>query len=132
MRRMLFLTGILCLAASMAVAQDVMKVAGGPETHKVLLENSHVRVFDVLLKPGQKIAMHSHPANIVYCVSDAKFKFTYPDGKTQARECKAGTALWREGETHAAENAGTAEIHLVQIEMKGAGKKAEPAKKKAM
>lgn len=41
-------------------AQDVPKVS--PETHQVILDNEHARVFDVHVKPGEKVAMHSHPA----------------------------------------------------------------------
>src|ERR1019366_8052692 len=74
MRRILLLTWVLCLAVSTALAQDVMTVAGGPETHKVVLDNDQVRVLDVRIQPGQKVAMHSHPANVVYYVSDAKVK----------------------------------------------------------
>ena len=118
MSRILLLTCILGLAVSTALAQDVMKVAGGPETHKVVLENDQVRVIDAHLKPGQKVAMHSHPANIVYDVTDAKIKVTSPDGKTAVREAKAGTAVWYGPLSHAAENVGTAEAHLVQTEMK--------------
>ncbi len=66
--------------------------------------------------------MHSHPANVAYYVSDAKFKITFPDGKTALPEIKAGTALWNKPVTHAAENVSTAEIHFVQIEMKGTAK----------
>ena len=40
-------------------AQDVVKAS--PDTHKVILENEHVRVLDVHAKPGEKVAMHSHP-----------------------------------------------------------------------
>jgi len=130
MRRVLFLAGFMCLATSTALAQDVVKVS--PETHKVLLENDHVRVLDVGVKPGEKVPMHSHPANVVYALSDFKIKFTYPDGKTEEREGKAGAARWSEAVTHAAENVGTAEFHLVQVELKGAAKKPAPAKKKAM
>ncbi|HMK29788.1 MAG TPA: cupin domain-containing protein [Terriglobales bacterium] len=122
MRRMLLLTCIMCLAASTVLAQDVMSVAGGPETHKVILDNDRVRVLDVRIQPGQKIAMHSHPVNTVYFVNDSKLKVTLPDGKTAVREGKAGTAVWNDATTHAVENVGTSELHLVQTEMKGTAK----------
>ena len=66
--------------------------------------DGQVRVVDVRIQPGQKVAMHSHPANVVYFVTDAKFKLTFPDGKTALREIKAGTALWSGPVTHAVEN----------------------------
>jgi quercetin dioxygenase-like cupin family protein len=96
-----------------------MKVAGGAETHKVLLENDQLRMLDVREQPGQKIAMHSHPPNTVYYLTDCKFRLTGPDGKSQIVEPKAGTAIFRPGETkHAVENLGTSECHLVQTELK--------------
>lgn len=120
----LFTALALLLATGTALAQDVTKVAGGMETHKVILDNAEVRVLDVHLPPGQQVAMHSHPANFVYYVTDAKVKVTSPDGKTAQREFKAGQAVWGEAVTHAVENVGTSEIHLVQTELKQA-----PAKK---
>ncbi len=119
LRRIILLTCVLCLAVSTVLAQDVTKVAGGPETHKVILDNDQVRVLDVRIPPGQKVAMHSHPANVVYYITDYKTKVTSPDGKTAIREGKAGTAFSFGPTTHAIENAGTTELHLVQIEMKG-------------
>lgn len=120
MRRILLPTCILSLAVSTALAQDVLSAAGGAEAHKVLLDNDHVRVLDARLQPGQKIAMHSHPANVVYFVSDCKINVTFPDGKTTVRDAKAGTALWNGPLTHAVENIGATECHLVQTEIKGA------------
>ncbi len=76
--------------------------------------------------------MHSHPAYVVYAVSDFKVKFTYPDGKTAELEGKAGEAVWREAETHAAENVGTTELHVLNVELKGAAKQPKPAKRKTM
>lgn len=122
LRRIFLLTCVFCLAVSTVFAQDVLKVAGGAEAHKVILENDQVRVLDLSLPPGQKIAMHSHPANVVYYVSDFKIKATSPDGKTVIREGKAGSALWFGPTTHAIENAGDTELHLVQVEMKGTAK----------
>jgi quercetin dioxygenase-like cupin family protein len=122
LRRIFLLTCLVCLAVSTVLAQDVLTVAGGAETHKVLLDNDHVRVLDVRIPPGQKIAMHSHSENVVYYVTDYKIKGTSPDGKTAIREGKAGTAVWFGPLTHAVENVGAAEIHLVQTEIKGTAK----------
>ena len=123
MRRLLCLACFLCLAWSIALTQDVVTVSGGPETHKVILDNAQVRVLDVHVQPGQKIAMHSHPASVVYYVTDTKIKFTLPDGTSRVAEAKAGTAVWRDPGTHAVENVGTSEFHLVQTEFKGETKK---------
>lgn len=116
------LTCVFSLAATTVFAQDVLKVVGGAEAHKILLENDQVRVLDVRVPPGHKIEMHSHPANVVYYVSDYKIKATSPDGKVALREGKAGTAVSFGPTTHAIENAGDTEFHLVQVEMKGAAK----------
>jgi hypothetical protein len=55
----------------------VVKVS--PETHRLLLENDRLRVLAVQAKPGEKIAMHSHPVGIHYYLSNAKLKITYPN-----------------------------------------------------
>ena len=122
MRQLVYLACFLCLALSAALTQDVATVSGGPETHKVVLDNAQVRVLDVHVQPGQKVAMHSHPASVVYYVTDTKMKITLPDGTSRVAEAKAGTAAWREPATHAVENVGTVEFHLVQTELKGVTK----------
>lgn len=122
MRRISLLICVLVLAGAAAFAQDVTTVAGGPETHKVVLDNDKVRVLDVHIPPGSKVGMHSHPANVSYYDSDGKMKVTLADGKTVVKDLKAGTSAWSEPTTHAVENVGTTEIHLVQTEMKGTAK----------
>jgi len=107
--------------AGVGTAQDVAAVA--PESHKVILENDQVRVLSVHVRPGEKVAMHSHPANVAYFLTDGKLKITLPNGKTEERTIKAGTANWSEPATHAAENIGSAPFEEVQIELK------QPAKK---
>jgi len=107
-------TTVLSVVA-LSPAQDVVKVS---ETHKVLLENEHVRVLDFRVKPGEKVGMHSHPASIVYYLTDAKAKYTYPDGRTEERTVKAGTAFWIEAVRHDVENVGASEFHGLHIEHK--------------
>ncbi len=107
---------LLVLATPMVTAQDMVKVA--PKNCKVLLENDQVRVVRVVEKPGEKLEMHSHPANIIYALTSGKAKFTSADGKTEERELKAGQAVWSGPVTHSSENTGTTVSRAVVIELK--------------
>ena len=131
MRRVLFSVALFSVAALTANAQDPVKLS--PNLYKVLLENEHVRVLDFRAKAGEKEPMHSHPAVVVYVFSGSKVRFTMPDGKTVERESKPGTAIWNGPETHAYENLGPGEVHVLIIELKAkpAAAKAPAAKKKS-
>lgn len=125
----LFAAAILIFAAGTARAQDPVQVA--PNHYKVLLENEHVRVLDFHAKAGDKVPMHSHPAYVAYWVSGSgKTKFTSPDGKTSESESAAGTAIWRDAETHAAEYLGPGEQHVILVELKSKAHHAATPKKK--
>lgn len=107
---------VLLVTVTSVRAQDMVKVA--PKNCTVVLDNDHVRVVRVVIKPGEKLAMHSHGANIVYALTSGKTKYTFPDGKTEEREVKAGTAVWSDSVTHSAENIGTAETRALVVELK--------------
>jgi quercetin dioxygenase-like cupin family protein len=107
---------LLLVAVTSVRAQDIVKVA--PKNCKVLLDNDHVRVVRVVMKPGEKLEMHSHSAYILYSLAGGKVKYTSADGKTEEREAKAGQAVWREAETHSSENVGTTETRSLVIELK--------------
>jgi len=85
---------------------------------KVLLENDRVRVQEHFLKPGEKIAMHSHPDKVIYALNDWKVRETLMDGTTRVVEGKAGTARWGKATQHAVENIGTTEVRNIVIELK--------------
>ena len=112
---------VLAVAANQVSAQDVAKVA--PQNCKVLLENDHVRVVEIWIKPGEKLAMHSHPASVTYVMSSAKLKTTLPDGKTVETEGQVGQALWSDGGAHEQVNTGTTEARALVVEMKASPKK---------
>ena len=99
------LAALLTLLCTTAHGQD--PVTTSPKFYKVLLENDQVRVLEYRLKPGEKEPMHSHPAGVIYVLSDATVKFTTPDGKTGGGPATAGQTFWREPITHAVENVGT-------------------------
>jgi quercetin dioxygenase-like cupin family protein len=101
----------------MANIQDALKAA--PKAYGLLLENDRVRVLEVRLKPGQIAPMHNHPHNhVVYVKNAAKFKLSFPDGKSSVFELKAGQTLWMEAGPHETENVGTTEGHNIVIELK--------------
>jgi hypothetical protein len=106
---------VLIFGMRMAMAQDLAKVS--PDA-KVLFENDRVRVLEIQHQPGGKEPMHSHPAYVTYSLTNATVKVTSPDGKTVVKERKAGLAQWGEPVTHAVENVGTTEWHVVVFELK--------------
>ena len=115
---------IIPISATQALAQDVVKIS--PETHVVILENAQVRVLSVRVKPGEKVAMHSHPRNVVYYLSGATLRLTRPDGTVEDRAVMEGMAVWSDGTVHAAENVGTTELREVQVELKTSPNKPVP------
>jgi hypothetical protein len=97
-------------------AQDPVKLS--PQYYKVLIDNDEVRVLEFRFKPGEKEPMHSHPRGFVYSLVDSKIKATFPDGKSEESVIKTGEARWRNAITHAVENIGTTEAHVIAVELK--------------
>jgi quercetin dioxygenase-like cupin family protein len=99
-----------------ATAQDPAKQS--PNQYKILLNNDKVRVLDVRLKPGDKSPMHSHPDRVSYILSGSTVKSTSKDGKTTEVKTKAGQCVWHNAESHAVENTGKTEVHVIEMELK--------------
>ena len=104
---------VLCAAAH---AQDPMTTS--PKYYKVLLENDQVRVLEYRLKAGEKEPMHSHSVGVVYVLSGAKLRFSYPDGRTEEKAAATGETIWRDPTTHTVENVGDTETHAIAIDLK--------------
>lgn len=95
---------------------DGAKVA--PHIYKVLFENERVRLLEVLMQPGARSEMHSHPDNLIYVLSDGKVTFTAPSGETAELEVTAGASMWMEATEHATDNVGGASVHALMFEPK--------------
>ena len=115
------LMSLLAVLCTTAHAQDPVKAS--PQYYKVLLESDQVRVLEYHLKAGEKEPMHSHPAGVVYVLSGAKLRFTYPDGRTEEKAAATGETIWRESTTHAVENIGDTEAHAIAIDLKTSGQR---------
>jgi len=103
-------------AATSLRAQDAVKADA--KHYTVAFENDQVRVLKVHYGPGEKSAMHSHPNVVAVFLSDAKGKFTFPDGKSEDFNVKAGDAIWNESKTHLPENTGDKSFDVVVVELK--------------
>jgi len=99
------------------MAQD--PVRADPKHYTVELENERVRVVRIRYGPGEKSVMHEHPPGLGVFLTDGKFKFTYPDGKTENIEGKAGQFLWfGERWEHLPENLGDMSFEAIYVDLK--------------
>lgn len=112
----LLATGFTQGDASVTPEQDPAKVNAKFITVK--LDNPRVRVLEATLKPGEKEAVHSHPASVVYVIEGGKFRNHAADGTVAEAELRAGDVQYREPLTHWAENIGNTTIRLVLVELK--------------
>jgi quercetin dioxygenase-like cupin family protein len=97
--------------------RDAVKVDA--KHYKVELETERVRVVRISYAAGEKSVMHQHPPGIVVFLTDGKFKFTFPDGKTENIEAKAGEFLsFTEQWEHLPENLTDKPFEAVYIDLK--------------
>ena len=128
MRIRFLLLGVLAFfgLSSALQAQDAVKA--DPAHYKVEVDNSQVRILRVHYGPHEKSPMHSHPATVAIFLTDATGKFTFPDGKTQDINGKAGDVIYGAAVTHSPENTSDQPFDVIVVELKGKAA-AAPAKK---
>jgi quercetin dioxygenase-like cupin family protein len=128
--RFAFYVAAMCVCvAPMLFAQDAVKV--DPKHYSVVSENDQVRILKIHYGPHEKSVMHSHPATVAVFLTDAKGTFTFPDGKKEDFNIKAGQSQYSAAGTHLPENTGDAAMDAIVIELKGkTAKPAKPAAKK--
>lgn len=114
------LLGTIAISASAQVTPIEDPVNKSPQYYTVRFENDRVRVLEYRLRPGQKEAMHTHPAGVVRYLSDGTFRTTLPDGTVSEGSVKKGDVQWRDLTRHAAENIGSTEALAFAIELKRA------------
>ena len=113
----------VCLVTALS-AQDATKV--DPTHYTVVSENAQVRILKVHYGPHEKSVMHSHPDAVAVFLNDSKGRFSYPGGKTEDLNVKAGDAVYTPKQTHLPENLGDTGFDVIVVELKGHA--AAPAK----
>ena len=121
MRRFYILVFVLLATAfsrgdASVLNQDAAKV--NAKYINVKVDNARVRVFESTLKPGDKEALHSHPASIIYVIEGGKVRNHAADGTVAEGDLKTGDVQYREPITHWAENIGTTTTRLIIVELK--------------
>ena len=109
------------MAAQPAFQRDPVKLDS--KHYKVEMENDRVRVVRIRYGGREKSVMHQHPPGIGIFLTDASFKFTYPDGKTEEVSAKSGEAKWTPAGAHEPENVGDKPLEVVLVELKGKAEK---------
>ena len=118
-RVILSVVAVVALAGAAVIlrAQDAAKVDA--KHYMVAFENDQVRVLKVHYGPGEKSVMHSHPNTVAVFQTEAKGRFTFPDGKTQDFNGKAGDVISDTAKVHLPENTGDKAFDVVVVELKG-------------
>ena len=95
---------------------DPVKV--DPQHYKVEFENEKVRVLRITYGAGEKSVMHGHPSLVAVFLTDGLFKFTYPDGKTEEIETKAGEVRSFPAFAHLPESLSDKPFEAIAVELK--------------
>jgi len=116
----------IALAATLLTAQDPVSVS--PEAYRIEIENNRVRTLRLKLSPGQKTAMHQHPASVIVYLTDSNQRITDTAGKSREIAKKAGEVEYIEAVSEAEENISGAPLEAVVVELKPgvANSKASP------
>ena len=96
--------------------QDPTKV--DPQHYSVEAENERVRVLRIKYGPREKSTMHGHPASVAVFLTDGRFRFTYPDGKSEEITTNAGQVLCQDAFEHDPENLTGRPFEAILVELK--------------
>jgi hypothetical protein len=100
-------------------------LVAAPEFHTLLFENDDVRVLETRIGPGETVPVHTHRwPGVLYVLSIGHFVRrddagavlidTRPGGALP----EPGTALWTAAPPHMFENVDSAEIRIINVELK--------------
>ncbi len=97
-----------------------------PNQHKLMFENEHVRVLDILIRPGERTPVHTHRwPGILYVLSWSQF-VRYDDKgvvlrdtrKEAGSEVSPGVTWGAPLPPHSFENVGKQDFHVIGVELK--------------
>ncbi len=88
-----------------------------PNLYRVVMENDRVRVLEYDDRPGDRTTDHAHPDSVMVTLSSFRRRLVGGDTSTEV-ELEAGTVRWLPAQSHAGENIGDTETHVIFVELK--------------
>jgi hypothetical protein len=104
--------------AAKPAAEEKSKAPAGVPVPKVLVENDKVRVVETRIKPGEGTPSRELPPRVTRALTSGTMERTYPDGKKEKVEWKAGDTKYFPKETFANKNVGKTELVLYSVNLK--------------
>jgi len=98
-------------------AQDLDATKIAPGLYTVAKDTMGIRVLNIVYKPGDSSAMHSHPDNALYVIDGGKTQFTAQDGSKQVVEFKSGAMSIGGAEMHSVKNVGKNTVRALLVEV---------------
>lgn len=91
----------------------------GPPGTALLFENERTRIWEVLLEPGETLAMHRHELPyVVVTIEGSTCELTGANGVTTTVTLRPGDWEWKPPEVHALRNLGPTRFRNRFIEFK--------------
>jgi quercetin dioxygenase-like cupin family protein len=92
-------------------AMDPVKVEAA--FNKVLADTLNIKLYEVTLKPGDSVGLHTHPDYTLYILQGGTLKIYPKEGEPQVNELQTGMGFIFPTETHSGENIGNTTVKLL-------------------
>ena len=80
---------------------------------KMFSDTLGVKFYEATFKPGDSVAMHTHPDNAIYVLEGSTAELTLQDGTKQVVEFKTGMGMVGGPITHKGKNIGMTNLRLL-------------------
>jgi quercetin dioxygenase-like cupin family protein len=115
---------------TVAIVAMLIGAAGLRAQSTTIIENSSIRVLNAMDHPHAKTALHKHDYNrVMIYLTAGDLDVTTEDGHTEHQHWKAGDVAWSpSGPLHVSENVGSADLQIIEIEVKRPAPDQPPAR----
>ncbi len=93
-------------------AMDPVKVEANVIS-RILGDTLGVKFYELMIKPGDSVGLHSHPDHLVYVVEGGFVELKNKEGKAMPTEFKTGMGVMVGPDIHSGKNTGTTTIKMV-------------------